>query len=53
MSKEQWDSRYAEEVFEDFRQLDIIDLAETQVVLDEGNLHRGLAEIVRLTIRKP
>jgi SAM-dependent methyltransferase len=37
----------------DFAELELLEFAETQVVLDEGPLHQGLADVVQLITRKP
>jgi len=38
---------------EDFCQFEIVDLSEETADLDEGPMHQGRTEIVRLTARKP
>jgi 2-polyprenyl-3-methyl-5-hydroxy-6-metoxy-1,4-benzoquinol methylase len=37
---------------QDFKNIDIIELKETQVMLEEGQLHQGLADVVQLIGRK-
>lgn len=37
----------------DFAGLELLDLAEAEVVLDEGPKHRGPAKVVRLVARRP
>ena len=37
---------------QDFASMEIIELAEKQVILNEGSLHKGVAEVVRLFARK-
>lgn len=38
----------AAEIKDDFAALEMIEFAEMQVILDEGDLHQGLADVVRL-----
>jgi len=42
----------AEDLQSDFAKLETVEFNETQVVLDEGPLHQGLADVVRLIARK-
>ncbi|NVO20623.1 MAG: class I SAM-dependent methyltransferase [Bacteroidetes bacterium] len=42
----------ASEIKGDFATLDFIDFAETQVILEEGQLHQGLADVVHFVARK-
>lgn len=42
-----------EDIKSDFSIMEIIDFHETQVILDEGPLHQGLADVVRFTAKKP
>jgi hypothetical protein len=42
----------ADDIRNDFAVLDILDFAATRVNLEEGRLHKGLAEVVRLTAKK-
>jgi len=42
----------ANDIRQDFASMNITDFAESQVNLEEGRLHKGLAEVVRLTARK-
>ena len=45
---------FSKELLEqDFKNIDIIELKETQVMLEEGQLHQGLADVVQLIGRKP
>lgn len=37
---------------QDFASMEIIELEEKQVILDEGSLHKGVANVVRLFARK-
>ena len=47
------DSFYTAELLkEDFHAFDILDISEQTVVMDEGPMHQGRAEIVRLTAMK-
>lgn len=43
----------AKDLLEDFAPLEIIEFYETHIEIDEGPLHQGPAEIVRLLGRKP
>jgi SAM-dependent methyltransferase len=43
----------ASDVREDFAHLEIVEFYETNIEIDEGPLHQGPAEIVRLLARKP
>ena len=38
----------AEELRSDFAGMDIIEFSETQEILDEGPLHQGLADVVKM-----
>jgi 2-polyprenyl-3-methyl-5-hydroxy-6-metoxy-1,4-benzoquinol methylase len=42
----------ATEIKEDFKELEEVEFAETQTLLDEGPLHQGLADVVRFIARK-
>jgi cyclopropane fatty-acyl-phospholipid synthase-like methyltransferase len=47
------DSFYTSELLkQDFHGFDVLEISEQTMVLDEGPLHQGAAEIVRLTARK-
>ncbi len=41
-----------EQIEKDFKKLGSIELTETQVILDEGPLHQGLADVIQLLGRK-
>jgi len=43
----------AEQIKNDFADLPDIVIAETQIILDEGPLHQGLADVIQLTCHKP
>lgn len=43
----------ASDIREDFAQLEILEFYETHIEIDEGPLHQGPAEIVRLLAKKP
>jgi 2-polyprenyl-3-methyl-5-hydroxy-6-metoxy-1,4-benzoquinol methylase len=43
----------ADQIRNDFMQLTEVEIVETQVILDEGPLHRGLADVIQLTGFKP
>jgi len=43
----------SEQIESDFRGLSSLKVSETQIVLDEGFLHQGLAEVIQLTGIKP
>jgi hypothetical protein len=38
----------ADDIKSDFEELEILDFSETQVILDEGRLHQGIADVVRM-----
>jgi len=38
----------ADQIENDFKNLAVTELSETQVILDEGPLHRGLADVIQL-----
>jgi hypothetical protein len=42
-----------EQIKNDFADLNKAEIIETQVILDEGPLHQGLADVIRLTGFKP
>ncbi len=42
----------AEEIRSDFAGMEFIEFSETQVILDEGPLHQGLADVIRFLGRK-
>ena len=42
----------ADQVKSDFSNLTMVEIAETQVILNEGPLHQGLADVIQLTCHK-
>lgn len=42
-----------DQIRNDFAGLSDIEIQETQIILDEGSLHQGLADVIRLTGHKP
>jgi len=42
-----------EQLESDFKNLAFVEISEKQVVLDEGPLHQGLADVIRLVAYKP
>jgi|APIni6443716594_1056825.scaffolds.fasta_scaffold06368_2 2-polyprenyl-3-methyl-5-hydroxy-6-metoxy-1,4-benzoquinol methylase len=43
----------SDQIKNDFNDFPEVEILETQVILDEGPLHQGLADVIRLTCRKP
>jgi SAM-dependent methyltransferase len=42
-----------DQIKKDFSAFSEVEILETQVILDEGPLHQGIADVIRLTCRKP
>jgi hypothetical protein len=43
----------SDQIRSDFCHLSEIEISETQIILDEGQLHQGLADVIQLTCHRP